>query len=58
MDKLRAAAIERIINSDPTDQLNRERMIVTCQILDAVRAELERLVDAGNAASLLALLAD
>lgn len=46
--ELRAKTIEQIIASAPEQVAFRERMIVTCQILDAVKATLEDIVTAGT----------
>lgn len=48
MDRLRAVALEQIISSHPEHVALRERMIVTAQIIDGVRAALEKSVLAGD----------
>lgn len=50
MDAIRTVAMGEIINSRPEHVELRERMIVTCQIMDAVKSALERSVAAGDAA--------
>ena len=50
LEGLRAAAIEQIVGSHPEHLAFRERMIVTCQIVDAVRSAIEQAVAAGEAA--------
>lgn len=51
-DKLRAVSLEKIIKSAPADLALRERLVVTVQIIDAIRDELLRLAGAGDAARL------
>lgn len=56
-DNLRAACIEKAVASSPDAVALRERMIVSCQVIDAMRNVMERAV-AGGAAADVRLLAE
>ena len=58
MEAIRSAAVDEIINSRPEHKELRERMIVTCQIVDAVRSALEKSVVMGDAATHRLVLAE
>lgn len=49
-EKVRAAAIAALINTAPGQEAVRERLIVTCQIIDAVQAALLDVVNDGKVA--------
>lgn len=50
--EFRAAAVEEMIKSAPEALAKRERLIVACQILPAVRAAIEKMVANGTAAEI------
>ena len=49
--KTRAALVEEIIAAKADDELNTQRKIVTCQVLDKLKAALQQAVGAGEAAA-------
>jgi len=48
--RVRAAMVEEIIKTGPDHVAKRERLIVGCQIIDAVRDALRNVVDNGRVA--------
>lgn len=51
MEEIRKVAMAEIISSSPESVGLRERMIVTCQILDAVKHAMEKAIASGQAAN-------
>jgi hypothetical protein len=57
-DGLRAAALNELVATGPEQVVKREKLYLTCSILEAVRKALNDAVDAGNVASYTIQLAE